>query len=64
VTLNMYLTRQRVAHAQRLLAMTALPILDVAAESGFNSISRFYEAFKTESGCTPRAFRKRLASPN
>jgi AraC-like DNA-binding protein len=63
VTLNMYLTRQRVAHAQRLLAMTALPILDVAAESGFYSVSRFYEAFKAESGCTPRQFRKRLAAP-
>ena len=61
VTLNTYLTRQRVAHAQRLLAMTALPILEVAAESGFYSISRFYEAFKKESGCTPREFRKRLA---
>lgn len=61
VTLNTYLTRQRVAHAQRLLAMTALPILEVAAESGFNSLSRFYEAFKGESGCTPREFRKRLA---
>jgi AraC-like DNA-binding protein len=61
VTLNTYLTRQRVAHAQRLLAMTALPILEVAAESGFYSVSRFYEAFKAESGCTPREFRKRLA---
>lgn len=59
-TLNMYLTRQRVAHAQRLLMMTTQPILDVAAESGFCSVSRFYEAFKTESGCTPRQFRKRL----
>jgi len=60
VTLNKYLTRQRVAHAQRLLAMTSLSILDVAAESGFYSVSRFYDAFKTESGCTPRQFRKRL----
>jgi AraC-like DNA-binding protein len=64
VTLNTYLTRQRVAHAQRLLAMTALPILEVAAESGFHSVSRFYEAFKGESGCTPREFRKRLTLRN
>jgi AraC-like DNA-binding protein len=64
VTLNTYLTRQRVAHAQRLLAMTALPILEVAAESGFHSVSRFYDAFKTESGCTPREFRKRLVPRN
>lgn len=61
ITLNAYLTRQRVAHAQRLLAMTAMPILEIAAEAGFYSVSRFYEAFKAESGCTPREFRKRLA---
>jgi len=60
MTLNLYLTRQRVAHAQRLLVTTALPILDVAAESGFRSVSRFYDAFKTESGCTPRQFRQRI----
>lgn len=60
ITLNTYLTRQRVAQAQRLLAMSALPILEVAAESGFNSMSRFYEAFKSESSCTPLQFRKRL----
>jgi len=59
-TLNAYLTRQRVAHAQRLLALTATPILEIAIESGFASLSRFYEAFKAESGCTPRAFRQRL----
>lgn len=35
LTLHGYLTLQRVAHAQRLLATTAQPILDVAFESGF-----------------------------
>jgi len=60
MTLNLYLTRQRVAHAQRLLATSTLPILEIAAESGFCSVSRFYEAFKTQSGCTPRQFRQRI----
>jgi AraC-like DNA-binding protein len=60
-TLNAYLTRQRIAHAQRLLATTSLPILEIAGESGFNSLSRFYEAFKAEAHCTPRSFRARLA---
>lgn len=63
ITLNAYLTRQRVAHAQRLLAMSSLPILDIAQECGFRSVSRFYEAFKAESACTPSQFRRRLAPP-
>lgn len=61
MTLNAYLTRQRVAHSQRLLAITSLSILEIAEESGFHSPSRFYEAFKNETGCTPRQFRRRLA---
>jgi AraC-like DNA-binding protein len=59
-TLGAYLTRQRIAHAQRLLATTSLSILEIASESGFNSLSRFYEAFKTETHHTPRQFRARL----
>lgn len=61
MTLNAYLTRQRVAHAQRLLATTPLSILEIAEESGFQSVSRFYEAFKNEASCTPRQFRQRVA---
>lgn len=61
-TLNAYLTRQRIAHAQRLLATTSLSILEIASESGFSSLSRFYEAFKSETQCTPRQFRLRLMS--
>ncbi len=60
MTLNAYLTRQRVAHSQRLLATTAMAILEIAQESGFQSVSRFYEAFKNEAECTPRQFRRRM----
>ena len=60
MTLNVYLTRQRIAHAQRLLATTTLSILEIAEESGFHSVSRFYEAFKAESSCTPHQFRRRM----
>jgi AraC-like DNA-binding protein len=63
MTLNTYLTRQRVAHAQRLLVTTPMAILEVAQESGFQSVSRFYEAFKHESRCTPRQFRQQM-TPN
>ena len=61
LTLHQYLTTQRVAHARRLLATTALPVLDVALESGFASLSRFYAAFTAQTRTSPRRFRRRLA---
>ncbi len=56
-TILSYLTQYRVAHAQRLLATTDRPILDVASECGFGSVSRFYEAFGASCGLSPRAYR-------
>jgi len=56
-TLIDYLTHHRVSHAQRLLATTDEKIVDIAFSSGFNSISRFNEAFRRACGCTPRAYR-------
>ncbi|HYC71500.1 MAG TPA: helix-turn-helix domain-containing protein [Opitutaceae bacterium] len=56
-TLIDYLTNHRVSHAQRLLATTDEKIVDVAFRSGFNSISRFNEAFRRVCGCTPREYR-------
>lgn len=56
-TLIDYLTRHRVSHAQRLLATTDEKIINVAFSSGFNSVSRFNEAFRRACGCTPREYR-------
>jgi len=56
-TLFDYLTHHRVSHAQRLLATTDEKIVDIAFSSGFNSISRFNEAFRRACGCTPREYR-------
>jgi AraC family transcriptional regulator, melibiose operon regulatory protein len=56
-TLIDYLTHHRVSHAQRLLATTDEKIVEVAFNSGFNSISRFNEAFRRACGCTPREYR-------
>lgn len=56
-TLVDYLTRHRVSHAQRMLATTDTKIVDIALSSGFNSISRFNEAFRRACGCTPREYR-------
>ena len=56
-TLIDYLTNHRVSHAQRLLATSDEKIVDIAFSSGFNSISRFNEAFRRACGCTPREYR-------
>jgi AraC-like DNA-binding protein len=58
-TLVDYLTHHRISHAQRLLATTDMKVVDVAFDSGFNSISRFNEAFRRGCGCSPREYRLR-----
>jgi len=58
-TLVNYVTRHRVSHAQRLLASSDQKIVDVAMSSGFNSLSRFNDAFKRACGCSPREYRDR-----
>lgn len=50
-----YLTELRVRHAQSLLALGAGTVLDAALASGFGSMSRFYEAFRSVTGTTPTA---------
>jgi len=56
-TLIDYLTHHRISHAQRLLATTDQKIVEIAFSSGFNSISRFNEAFRRACGCAPRSYR-------
>ena len=57
LSLMHYITQHRVFHAQRLLLSTDRKILDVALESGYQSASRFYAAFKEVCGLTPQAYR-------
>jgi AraC-like DNA-binding protein len=57
LSLMHYITQHRVFHAQRLLLSTDRKILDVALESGYQSASRFYAAFKEVCGVTPLAYR-------
>ena len=57
-TLNTHLIMERVTQAQRLLFTTATPIVQIAYECGFNSISCFNSAFLKYNGCTPRDYRK------
>jgi AraC family transcriptional regulator, melibiose operon regulatory protein len=52
-----FLTRQRVAHAQRLLTTTTLKVSDIATQAGFGSQSRFYDVFARALGKSPKQFR-------
>ena len=57
-TMTSFITHHRISHAQRLLVTTEDSILDIALDSGFQSLSRFNEAFKIACGCSPRDYRK------
>jgi AraC-like DNA-binding protein len=59
-TLNVLITKHRVAHAQRQLLTTGERIVNIAHDSGFDSLSRFNRAFKQIAGVTPRQYRKTL----
>ena len=49
-----------VEHRARLFPQDgeSVEIVDVALASGFNSISRFNEAFRRSCGCSPRDYRR------
>jgi AraC family transcriptional regulator len=56
---HMYLTAQRVQRAKQLLEATDTPLVDVAADAGFQTQSHFTGVFHRYTGTTPRAFRMR-----
>ena len=57
-TMTAFVVQHRLSHAQRLLVTTDQTVLNVALEAGFQSLSRFNEAFKQACGCSPRDYRK------
>lgn len=57
MTLMDCVAQHRLSHARRLLVTTDKKIVDVAMNSGFNSLSRFNEAFRKSCGCSPRKYR-------
>jgi AraC-like DNA-binding protein len=58
ITINDYITQHRVSHAQRLLATTDDKVVDIALESGYQTLSRFYVAFRKSCGCAPSSYRR------
>ncbi len=61
LTITQSIVRQRLDTAQSLLIATDMPIAAIAFESGFGSLSRFYEAFGERFAARPNQFRKRLS---
>ncbi len=53
-----YINSYRIEKAKELLQNTDLIIEAIAYDTGFNSTSTFYSAFKKETGLTPKNFRK------
>ena len=64
VTVGEYLARQRLGHAQAMLVSSDAKVTDVALDSGFGSVSRFYAVFTQTLGKTPREFRREFAVPS
>lgn len=58
VPIKEHITRIRISHAQMLLANSDDKILTIAMDSGFGSLSSFYEAFQAHEHKTPAAFRR------
>jgi AraC family cel operon transcriptional repressor len=56
-------TEARIDHARSELALTERPIVDVALDCGFESLSHFYRVFRRATGETPRAHRLRAQAP-
>ncbi|KAA3515681.1 helix-turn-helix domain-containing protein [Agrobacterium rosae] len=62
MTINQAIIRHRLDTAQSLLIATDMPITDVAFESGFGSVSRFYQAFSDRFSQRPKQYRASMRS--
>lgn len=55
-----YIAQHRIAHAQRLLITTDVPIAAIALDCGFGSASQFYAVFRRICGVAPGTYRSAL----
>lgn len=58
MTFNDYLSNERIQRATRLLCEEALPITEIAYQSGFQSISNFNRVFNKITHYSPSEYRK------
>ncbi len=64
LTVFAYLRLQRVLEASVALGTSSKPMVQIAYESGYEAVSSFYHDFKIVFGLAPKAFQRRLATPN
>jgi len=57
IGVNAYIAEQRLQRAMRLLAETSLQNREIAAQTGFASVSYFSQVFKKRTGLTPGQYR-------
>ncbi|MEZ9595774.1 helix-turn-helix domain-containing protein [Shewanella sp. 10N.261.52.F9] len=60
VSIKQYINQLRLQHAQALLIDTQSPVLHIALEAGFGSVSRFYDIFQREFAMSPLEFRRKV----
>lgn len=61
MTLNVWITRERIALACELLALPDHNITQIGWTCGFTSASYFIRVFRAQTGVTPRGWRQRVA---
>lgn len=64
VSIKQHLTRARLSHARMLLTETNAKVAAIALDSGFPTLSAFYEAFTKANGQTPAEYRKNAKKSN
>lgn len=57
-----YLMKRRIMHAEALLCDPNLSIVEIAMQSGFNSLATFNRNFRTIKKCTPSEYRSMYSS--
>ncbi len=60
-TYSAYLKQIRIERAKDALQQSDITITDVAGLCGYNDVSQFIHAFKSETGITPKKFRAQKA---
>jgi AraC family transcriptional regulator len=62
MSVGRFLRQLKVEHARQLLANSALPLAQVAAEAGFYDQSHFARVFRRTMGCAPSEFRREMCA--
>jgi AraC family transcriptional regulator len=60
-TPHRYITQRRIERAKVLLSVTQLPVLEVAAQTGFSNTGYFSAQFRKHTSATPKQFRDRCS---